>query len=464
MKDGLFYENGELIYYVNGNPKHAGVIKSGKDIYYISSGGRAVKGEHIVHGEMTNGIIKRGTYTFGEDYKLVKGSRVAPKRKKKAKTRKPLTKKQKMWISIVSGALLVAVLVFAVYENKNYVHHIGEINSGEDAATETAKNYGITLPEFDGKVLLCSQAAKDLYDGKTDIISAIVTGKPYRPMRFEYKLERGTAELLVSEKKDMSDSRKFVLNSGMDYIDIDNLKTGTHYYYTVIVGEKQYTGEFETEESTRFVTIPGTVNTRDIGGYYNLDGKKVKQGLLIRGVEIDGLVEAPYYIPNKYIEGVQDTFGFVYDFDLRQESIYTGDYKSKLGENVGHRFYNSYQYGGIFNELARDNLRQIFSDLADPDKYPMYFHCTYGTDRTGTIIYLLQGLLNMSAEDMEREYKLTGFWSRTVAESHNIEVIEVGMNAYEGDTLQEKIETFMTDFVGVTDDEIESIREIFLED
>ena len=70
----------------------------------------------------------------------------------------------------------------------------------------------------------------------------------------------------------------------------------------------------------------------------------------------------------------------------------------------------------------------------------------------------------MSAEDMEREYKLTGFWSRTVAESHNIEVIEVGMNAYEGDTLQEKIETFMTDFVGVTDDEIESIREIFLED
>lgn len=463
MKDGLFYENGELIYYVNGNPKHAGVIKIGNDIYYISSKGRAVKGEHVVHGDMANGIIKRGTYTFGEDYKLVKGSRVAPKRAKKKKKKKTLTKKQKLWTGIVSGILLLALLVFIAYESSLYEHKPSSNRKDvTDASIEAEK--GVVLPQFDEKILLCSQPAKDLYDGNTDIVKAVGSGNPYRPFRFEYKLENESGTLFVSEKEDMTDAREIPLDSALTFVDIDNLKTGTHYYYMVKVGAEEYTGEFETEKSTRFVKIPGTFNTRDIGGYTTLDGKTVKQGLLIRGVEIDGLVEAQYYIPNKYVDEVQDTFGFVYDFDLRAPSVYSGEYVSKLGTTVGHAFYNSPQYGGIFNELNTPLLKEIFSDLADKDKYPMYFHCSYGTDRTGTIIYLLQGLLGMSVEEMENEYKRTGFWNRSIAESHNIEVIEAGMSAYRGDTLQQKIENFLVEDVGVTKQEVESIRSIFLED
>ena len=43
----------------------------------------------------------------------------------------------------------------------------------------------------------------------------------------------------------------------------------------------------------------------------------------------------------------------------------------------------------------------------------VFFHCTIGTDRTGTIAYFLEGLLGVSEEDRLRDYEMTYYFGLT---------------------------------------------------
>ena len=130
---------------------------------------------------------------------------------------------------------------------------------------------------------------------------------------------------------------------------------------------------------------------------------------------------------------------------------------------MAHSFYNAPQYGQIFEVEYRQSLKRIFADLADPDKYPMYLHCTGGTDRTGTVVYLLQGVLNLSKQDMEHEYMLSSFLGGKALDLQKIREINNGLQFFPGATIQEKIVSYLTMVVGVTDEQIRSIRDIFLQ-
>ncbi len=468
MKNGLFLENNELLYYENDKLVHAGVIKINDDYYYIGTGGKAVTGVHHVHTVMANDLLKRGTYTFGDDYKLIEGSYVAPKHRKKKKhthhtkrrshKRIKLNKKQKLFVNITATALAVLLVIGAVAIGINNFNNQNNSNDENNNASST-----IIVSKYDSEVVLCSTGAKKLYDKEVDIEIAKETGEPYRPFVFEYTLFEDVGTLILSQNEDFSNAKEYVLYPDKTSLIIDNLMTGTTYYYKVSTREDDIYGTFKTAESNRFVTIDGVTNTRDIGGYATNDGKTVKQGLLIRGVEMDGLVVPSYYVTNDSVDEIMDVFSFACDFDLREPNIHTGSYTSRLGKNVKHQFYNSPMYGHIFNETYAKNIKRIFSDLADESNYPMYMHCTYGTDRTGTIVYLLQGVLNVSQEDMVNEYALTDLYDDCYATPSSLDVINDGLKKYKGDTIQEKIVDFLKTDIGVTQKEIDSIRRIYLE-
>lgn len=322
---------------------------------------------------------------------------------------------------------------------------------------------GVALPRFEQEVLLCSDEAKQVYDGELKIENAVATGTPYRPFVFEYQLDQASGILRLSEDSSFADAQEYNLDQSKTSVMIDNLKTGTTYHYQVEVSGKQYSGTFRTASSNRFISIPGVENLRDIGGYKTLDGKTIKQGLLIRGCELDGIKNEDYFLADQDVAAVQKTFGFVYDLDLRSPEITEGDYQSRLGAQVGHQFYDAPTYAQIFRPEYQASLRRIFADLADPDKYPMYLHCTWGRDRTGTVVLLLQGLLNVSQEDLMQEYRLTGYVTPAVATNNKMDTVFMQLGAYEGDTLQEQIINYLTTAVGVTQEEIESIQSIFLE-
>jgi protein tyrosine/serine phosphatase len=141
--------------------------------------------------------------------------------------------------------------------------------------------------------------------------------------------------------------------------------------------------------------------------------------------------------------------GIRFDMDLRSEADNKGN---ALGANVIHKNYPIAQYSGVLTEKGSVPVRALFAELADPKNYPLYLHCTYGADRTGTICYLLEALLGVSDVDLRREYELTTFTHGMVATEEFVAFV-TRIEAMEGSTTQEKVENYLLS-IGVTPEEI----------
>lgn len=251
--------------------------------------------------------------------------------------------------------------------------------------------------------------------------------------------------------------------AGEDSVQIYNLKTGTTYAYSIradftTMDSITVSGSFETAAGPRLLKVDGIGNVRDFGGW-KVGNTTIKQGLLIRGSELDGVVEENFLLKEAGKATLQNDLGIRMEIDLRQTSERSST--DRLDDVVYCPDpYNMPFFDGVFDSDKTDAVCRVFKDLSNPDNYPIYMHCTFGRDRTGTVCLILGAVLGMKEEDLLREYGLSALYYGDADYASAYAVLD-GLKTYEGETLADKAASYLIS-IGLDKDEIKSLREIYL--
>ncbi len=379
-------------------------------------------------------------------------------------------------IAIVLAVVLLLISVAAVLDrNRRY-----DESKDEDLQVFTEGSIQIEVPFHTEPVSIISHAVSEYLESDLKN-NAEVFYKKYEknggradigvPFDFRYNIKgvpKGVSvekvEILVDENQSFSAPNIYTPDVSKTQMYLYNLKTGTKYYYSIkfTLSNDTFTtaqGSFKTADTPRMLNIEGAANVRDIGGWKTTSGKTVRQGLLFRGSELDGAVKSDFFIKKEGIEELVSVLGIRTEMDLRSDADNTEN-THPLGDNVNHIYYGTSMYSDIFSEIGAGPVRKVFSDLAVSSNYPVYLHCTYGMDRTGTICYLLSALLGVEKNDLIRDYQLSAFYYGSVNDDQmNSFIAEI--DAFSGSTLSEKVENYLLS-IGVTAQEIANIRNIFL--
>ncbi|MBO4219309.1 MAG: tyrosine-protein phosphatase [Clostridia bacterium] len=233
-----------------------------------------------------------------------------------------------------------------------------------------------------------------------------------------------------------------------------NLLLGRKYYWKV--GDSEVRSFFTEDNPPRWIYTERAANVRDIGGYVTPEGRRVRQGMIYRGTMIfeEGDPEG--------LRTLHDDLGIVLELDLRAPDEAEGRNSSLIGDDVKYIRIESEAYSE-FLEWGF-NIPKYFGILTDPSNYPMYIHCMIGADRTGTLVAVILSLIGLDPEQVMREYELS-----TVAFPNDHRTRdEIGWKEFAktlgvfGKNFTERIHNFVL-ANGVTEEQIEKLREIMLE-
>lgn len=409
-------------------------------------------------------------------------------RRKKHKVKKFLKKHHlNVMIPVLLAAVLVIVAVVMILHTSSPQQKVKPNTSGSNTAVvDVASNSRLSLSvsNFSAPQLLVDDVVLDfvgsdsgisLYEmlsSKGDITDvhkakSVTLALQINSLPSDIKVAKATAEL--SENKDFRSSEVLDITNTNGTADFGFLKTGMRYYYRMTVETDNgntitNSGCFDTEPSPRLINLDGVVNVRDIGGWHTEDGHTIKQGVLYRGPEIDGAYDKYFLISDKGISDAHKYLGIVTDFDLRGLTVDVPK-DSAFGITTKHIIYDAYDYDSVFTAASADYLKSLFSDLADKSNYPAYIHCSYGLDRTGTACYLLEALLGLSEADLSKEFELSVLSfasSNPYAPENKYNDFLAAFQQLSGNSPREKAENYLRT-CGVTDEQIQQIKDIFLE-
>lgn len=254
--------------------------------------------------------------------------------------------------------------------------------------------------------------------------------------------------------------------SAANYRPIGKAIDGVTYYNNVPNAKTPFAtdnaaGTVKPLDALRWINTPAW-NVRDLGGWA-CDGGKVKYGLLIRGGKLAATDRSV----------IVGELGVQHDLDLRgREGGGSGDEpemtESPLGSDVYYTRTQQYAWYALTPAATwKTYLKCVFDAVSHRE--PVYFHCTAGADRTGTLACVLEGLLGMSQSDIDKDYELTSFYSGTGSDSaarrrneSDWQGLINAINAKEGSSFRDKCIAFAAE-LGFTAAEINAYRKAMID-
>ena len=335
-------------------------------------------------------------------------------------------------------------------------------------------------------------------EGKNQTVSGKVPNRSDRSepinLKFTSKLSAPVSDhkILISTTETFKDAKQFDVKDDFS-ADVNNLMVNTQYYWKVITDkEESPASTFTTADYPRWMSARPVYNVRDNGGYMTISGQRVKQGLVFRGGEITTKSWSEhlktYSAASKKVFREDMNIGI--ELDLRGSSDIGDGYKAcafadkdeKTGvKDIDYEMHAIKSYEQTFTQ-TRTEVPKIFKILANANNKHVYYHCYGGADRTGTVGFLLNGLLGVSYTDLVIDFELTSYSSinnehirnHKEGHQHQYDRWPALINQLKTDTtngyvydenalLKDNIENFLVKACKVPQETINTIKTIMLE-
>lgn len=278
-----------------------------------------------------------------------------------------------------------------------------------------------------------------------------------------------------------------LIKEGACYVDISNLVPNTNYTYKVVFdnsGEIAAEGSFSTTGHLHQVFFRSACrNGRDLGGWRTLDGKTVKYHKIYRG----GRMQSETVNKNGASEILAEGIGAQLDLRgasdvLNKPAVEGLDFCAPVIEQGGVAMLNDVNGEGV------NKTKQCFDFVLKGirEGKGVYYHCSLGRDRTGTLTVLLLGLLGVPEHDISKEYEVTYFaplgYSVSSSETSSYdkdkggwlfqnnrtkwvysEVAPYFWKMADGGTFAQGVEKYLTTVAGVPQADIDEFRLLMLE-
>ncbi len=339
--------------------------------------------------------------------------------------------------------------------------------------------------------------AEDDYEQIMALLSADIYDKQITSVSWKEQKNVDKYVLALSTHAAMQDKMEYIVDGSETEYTFNALLPNTKYYVKLQSfhesGKLLHTTKaqsFTTQGDfcPRIVNVEGVSNVRDVGGYRAQGNTKVKYGLIYRGARLNAITDTG-------IATFTQELNIKTELDVRFDGGKVVDIDGVTYKQLGMVAYNSIlpdtcqpKTNGIFDSRTINGIKDVFETIANPNNLPAYIHCTAGADRTGTICYLINGVLGVEYEDLVVDFELTSFseqgsrWRSSVKnwefESEGVmqndeknfvafgQMHSLMMKYYapNGETLQQAIENYLTSVCDISAETINAVRTNLLEE